>query len=191
MRVEENEHILASDHNCVLDDGSVAVENSRHAYDGRKHCELLIKSREMRKRDYNGEIVVRLEHRERRASSGVYGPTGRFPHVDIKICALLDNVREKLKHTYVYSGGSNFGKSYAFASSEFSDRYNSYTLPDIKNWCTVPEDAQFIVIDEIGLDRKLDIYALKAFTAGDASGAAELCSAARHATDSVVEQVHL
>ena len=172
MRAEENEHILACDHNGVLDDGSVAVENSRRAYDGRKHCELLIKSREMRKRDHSGEIVVTLEHRERRASTGAYVPTGRFPPVEIRIDALLDNVREKLKHTYVYSGGSNFGKSYAFASSEFSEKYNSYTLPDIKNWCTVPEDAQFIVIDEIGIDRKLDIFALKAFTAGDASGAA-------------------
>lgn len=57
-----------------------------------------------------------------------------------------NNGNVRLKHYWIHSSNSSYGKS--FFLEEFRSKYNAYMLTDKKNVIGIPDTAQFLLLDE-------------------------------------------
>ena len=62
---------------------------------------------------------------------------------------------------------------------KFSNEYNAYFVIDKNNWMDVPKNTQFIIFEEVGPTKKLDLLELKAITGGSATGFGGNCKTHR------------
>ena len=75
--------------------------------------------------------------------------------------------RMKKKHYYIYSRAPNYGKS--IMAYGLRQHLNADVVTDPNNFEGVRENAQFLIFDEYGLQRKLKLDHLKLLTCGNGS----------------------
>lgn len=96
-----------------------------------------------------------------------------YPPITVPIEGLPGCTHKKLKHYYIYSKTPGFGKTYVM--EKFASIYNAHFINDTSNWISIPDNAQFIIFDEVSASNKLDLSNLKALTGGSASGFRGTC----------------
>lgn len=94
--------------------------------------------------------------------------SGKYPECKVIIQSVNIKSNIKKKHYYIYSKIQGFGKSYE--GQRFCNEYNAHYIEDTNNFCSVPRNAQFLIFEEVGIDKKMSISDLKALTGGIASG---------------------
>lgn len=86
----------------------------------------------------------------------------------VPITGMPGETMTKLKHTWIYSNTSNYGKTTTIRN-KLLNVYKAAWCPDSNNAMNLPKNAQFIVCDEVGENNKIPINQLKCLTGGDAS----------------------
>jgi hypothetical protein len=111
--------------------------------------------------DLDGPVTLRY----RKHVDGVPVPNGPFK--DVTFIGRPDQLLVKRKHYWMYSG-PGFGKS-TTTRQELVEKYKAALVPHPKNAVNIPDNAQLLVFDEIGPNRKVPIEQLKGLCGGDSS----------------------
>lgn len=93
----------------------------------------------------------------------------------INLTSMYGGGLQKKKHYYFYSKKGGYGKSTFIR--HFCSVTNSAVIRDLNNFTDVPEDAQFLLVDEYGPNRRFDIDELKGLTGGTGIGFTGNCKA--------------
>jgi hypothetical protein len=97
--------------------------------------------------------------------------SGLFPDTEITIEPVTWEEQRKKKHYWIYSDKANFGKT-AFCQT-FIEKCRAHEVNDVKNFCGVPCNAQFLLFDEVSpTDKKLPLATMKGLTGGTGTSSA-------------------
>ena len=164
----QNEHIKNTPIGMLIEDGTVGYGNARKVLEDKRFVDREVAKADT-KPDLDGvETLVFEEYAPDPTNPLKYLPTSRLPPTTVKITGLPGRIDIKLKHTYLYSYQPGLGKSFLFM--DFKEKYAAEFVSDPNNWSAVSERAQFLIFDEVGVQKKLSFLDIKALTGGAAEG---------------------
>ena len=111
--------------------------------------------------DLDGPLTIRYQ----KHVDGNLVPDGPFK--DVTIVGRPGDLEAKRKHYWIYSS-PGFGKTTA-TRLELVNKYKAAFLPHPQNAVNVSNNAQFLIMDEVGPNRRIPMEQLKGLTCGDAS----------------------
>lgn len=91
--------------------------------------------------------------------------------ITVNIVGRPDDILTKKKHYFIYSTDANYGKSTTF-KKELVHNYKAIFIPHATNAMNIPPNVQFLIFDEFGSSKILNILDLQRMTGGDASDGA-------------------
>ena len=152
---KHNEEILKSDACDLVKRGTIHMNQLKQTEEN-KNLFAKLESKKILNPDLDKEYNIIFQHRVNGELANDYPP--------VAVTLEAQPCQKKKKHYYIYSHNAGFGKTYEMC--QFAEKYNAHVITDSNNWIDVPDEAQFLIFDELGKLNKLNFEHLKSLTGG-------------------------